>query len=317
MNESVSKLDMHSRSNPILVTGSHRSGSTWAGKMISFAENIGYIHEPFNVNPKFAINPEPFKWWFQYLCEENAEENIKLNYQRILDYKYPLANKLLNSSDIKEIALAFRDQFLFLQHRFYGDRPLVKDPIAVFSVEWLYKNFDMDVLVLIRHPAAFCSSLKVNNWTFDFNHFLQQPLLMDRYLYCFHEEIKEAVKGKLDIIDQGVLLWNCIHHVIRIYRDDYSSWYFARHEDLSFDPITHFKSIYAAFGIEFSDTVKNNILESCGSQNSAEREIKETILRDSKKNIWNWKNRLTDQEIERIRAGTSRVAGYFYSESEW
>ena len=32
--------------SPILVTGSHRSGSTWVGKMLSVAPHVAYIHEP-------------------------------------------------------------------------------------------------------------------------------------------------------------------------------------------------------------------------------------------------------------------------------
>ena len=35
---------------PILVTGSHRSGSTWLGQMIGASDAVGYIHEPFNID---------------------------------------------------------------------------------------------------------------------------------------------------------------------------------------------------------------------------------------------------------------------------
>jgi len=45
---------------PILVTGSHRSGTTWAGKMISACPNVGYIHEPFNIDMPMSVNPYPF-----------------------------------------------------------------------------------------------------------------------------------------------------------------------------------------------------------------------------------------------------------------
>ena len=31
---------------PILVTGSHRSGSTWVGKMLATSPSVNYIHEP-------------------------------------------------------------------------------------------------------------------------------------------------------------------------------------------------------------------------------------------------------------------------------
>jgi LPS sulfotransferase NodH len=31
---------------PILVTGAHRSGTTWVGKMLALAAGTGYAHEP-------------------------------------------------------------------------------------------------------------------------------------------------------------------------------------------------------------------------------------------------------------------------------
>ena len=51
---------MNNTANPILVTGSHRSGTTWAGQMLATAPGIGYIHEPFNCDIRMSVNPRPF-----------------------------------------------------------------------------------------------------------------------------------------------------------------------------------------------------------------------------------------------------------------
>ena len=37
---------------PILVTGSHRSGTTWVGKTIALSPSVTYIGEPFNDPPR-------------------------------------------------------------------------------------------------------------------------------------------------------------------------------------------------------------------------------------------------------------------------
>lgn len=37
-----------SKVRPILVTGVHRSGTMWAGRMLGLPRGIGYIHEPFD-----------------------------------------------------------------------------------------------------------------------------------------------------------------------------------------------------------------------------------------------------------------------------
>lgn len=51
--------------NPILVTGSHRSGATFVGKMLALSPRIGYIDEPFHrVSGIEGINR-----WFLYIRE--------------------------------------------------------------------------------------------------------------------------------------------------------------------------------------------------------------------------------------------------------
>jgi hypothetical protein len=42
---------------PILVTGAHRSGTTWVGRMLALVPGVEYIHEPFNpVGPAGICN---------------------------------------------------------------------------------------------------------------------------------------------------------------------------------------------------------------------------------------------------------------------
>jgi len=281
-------------SNPILVTGSHRSGSTWAGKTLAVAPHIAYIHEPFNpkISAQIGLNPKPFKYWFQYICEENSA-----NYASILDniirYKYSLGNDITNIKTAGNVVKVIRDQAWCLLHKINRDRPLIKDPIALFSAEWLYKKYNMNVLVMIRHPAAFCSSLKIKKWEFNFNNFLRQPLLMERYLYPFKDEIQEYAENEKDVIEQAILLWNCIHSTIRVYQEKYPEWLFVRHEDLSADPLTQFKSIYNKFCVEFTQKTRKMIHESSGAHNPAEQQTENEFIRNSMENIKNWKKRCT------------------------
>jgi len=304
------------KKTPILVTGSHRSGSTWTGLMLAAAPGVGYIHEPFNKEIRINVNSKPFEHQFQYLCEKNAE-NYKEVLHRIIQYKYPLAGNITRITTLKDFTNIIRDQGIFLKHRLKNLRPLIKDPHALFSAEWLYETFNMDVLVLIRHPAAFCSSLKIKKWYFGFNNFLTQPLLMKEYLAGFEEEIREQVKTQKNIIDQAILLWNCIHHTISIYKQNHPEWLFVKHENLSRDPVNQFRKIYETFGLQFTDKAKARILESSGAHNPVEQHDKNEFVRDSEKNIYNWKNRLTKDEIELIRNKTSEISSLFYSENEW
>jgi len=59
---------------PILVTGSHRSGSTWIGQVMSHSINLHYIHEPFNPNRQSPyIDPGLFKYWFTEINSDNQK----------------------------------------------------------------------------------------------------------------------------------------------------------------------------------------------------------------------------------------------------
>ena len=301
---------------PILVTGSHKSGTTWVGRMISAAAHIGYIHEPFNVGIKIGVNPRPSRYWFQHICDRNVE-NYYLIFEGILRFKYPLRSNLARVSSTRDLAKVVRDQGLSLSHRVRRDRPLVKDPIALFSAEWLYENFGMDVLVMIRHPAAFCSSLKIRGWRFDFRNFLDQPLLMERYLYPFQEKLDEYARNERSVIEQAVLLWTCTHHVITEYQEQHGNWLFVKHEDLSLNPLDRFQSIYSRFELEFTSRARRRILQSSGSHNPAEYTTSNEFMRNSKLSIWNWKDRLERHEIDMIRERTSDIAGSFYGEDEW
>jgi hypothetical protein len=188
----------------------------------------------------------------------------------------------------------------------------------VFSTEWLASTFDMDVIVLIRHPAAFTSSLKRLNWTHPFSHFLEQPLLMRDHLSSFEAEIREYVDKEHDIIDQATLLWRLIYHMVIKYQNNHNDWIFIRHEDLSRDPLRGFQNLFNNLNLEFSEHVRETIKEYTNSTNPSEAPEKgQSLKRDSKSNILNWKSRLTVSEIERIRTQVEDISSVFYSDKDW
>ena len=305
---------------PILVTGSHRSGSTWTGRMIAASEEVGYIHEPFNIitrpTAKYRINLHSFDNWFQYVCPLNGSEYDQI-FSDAVDFKYDL---LPFADAIRTPADAFHVMMNYLTFRHFRKmelRPLIKDPIAIFSAEWLYQKFDMDVVVLIRHPAAFASSLKIKSWDFEFRHFLNQPLLMERVLKPFETEIINYSETPPDIIKQAILLWNCIHYVILEYRKNHPDWIFIRHEDLSRDPVEGFSEIYKSLGLDFQDYVKMKIIESSNEGNPVENVQGDEFKRNSREVIATWKNRLSENQIAEIRDQTQHIASQFYSDLEW
>jgi len=287
--------------------------------MIAASPLVGLIYEPFNIRPNIRQRngcSAKFEYWFTYLCEEN-EQDFYQPIKKTIHFHYSLFDQLKAARTSRELARSFKYFLQFQWYRISKARPLLKDPIAVFSAEWLAAKFDIDVVVLIRHPAAFAGSLKVKNWTHPFDHFLKQHLLMRDLLYPFADEIKNFVHEEKDIIDQAALLWKLIYYVVSIYKQRNPQWIFVRHEDLSIDPVAGFRSLYGSLDIEFSQSIAKFIKSFSYLENREDSGEIDFYRRDSISNISTWKTRLTNAEVKRIKGMVDEVSAEYYSDDEW
>ncbi|PKA82117.1 sulfotransferase domain-containing protein [Ulvibacter sp. MAR_2010_11] len=294
---------------PILITGSHRSGSTWIGRVIESSKRVRYVHEPFNIQNKRGFSPLQF--WFEYISEK-SDLNHKKQVFNYLQAFYAVSPKyfFLNLLKVKAPGDGYR--LLKDTYKRAIGRTLLKDPIALLSAEWIYRQTQCDVIISIRHPAAFVASIKVKDWDFNFNHFLEQPALMEDYLETFSAEIKEYAMHTHDIVDQAILLWNILYSVVSKYKEKYGErWYFVRHEDLSENPILEFEKVFHYLQLDFTTAVKDKILDTTTRLVSTEHK------RDSKSNKFTWKQRLTLLEISKVKEKTFPLWQRFYSEADW
>jgi hypothetical protein len=303
-------------SRPILITGSHRSGSTWVGRILGTAPGLGYIQEPFKPTTYPGVVPQPFPDWYHYLCAENQADATEI-FSRVLQFDFHARAAWSTVRSPRSFVRFCRRWARQSRLRRRRCRPLLKDPFALFSTEWLIRNFDTQVVMLIRHPAAFVSSLKLKGWNFDFNDFLRQPLLIRDLLAPFENDIARFAREKQGIVEQSALLWNCVHHVVHTFRTRHPDWIFIRHEDLSRDPQTGFQELFQKLDVPFDHHTRAKIQELSGEHNPAERSDRGGSRRNSRENIQNWKHRLTPAEIQTVRRLTHPVSPLFYSESDW
>ena len=198
-----------------------------------------------------------------------------------------------------------------------GLRPLVKDPIAIMSAEWLYKEYDMDVVIIVRSPLAYVSSIKRLGWPMSPGMFLRQKELMGNYLAPLTAEIQAQVKNKGDLIGNAIVSWKVFYHVVSIYRQKYPNWLIVRHEDLSLDPMNQFSKLFEQLSLSFTEKQYQVIKEFSNESNPAEAGNKvHQLKRNSKANIDNWKTRLTTDEISRVKTQTHEIARIFYTDEE-
>jgi hypothetical protein len=277
---------------------------------------VAYLWEPFSLLHRPGICDAPFRYWFPYVCEENASL-YRASIADTLAFRYKTSAELRTIRTPKGAARLVRDRARFARYRRRRAVPVMKDPVAVFSAGWLCDTFDMDVLVLIRHPCAFANSLKRLGWTHPFGHFLAQPLLMRDVLHPFEEEIRAFTARERPPLEQGILLWNLIHHALHRVREDRPDWMFLRLEDIARDPVAAFRDIYARLGLTFTDEVAITVAAHSDPSNPATVARPGDVRRNSRASAVAWKTALTREEIARVRAGVEQVSAEFYSDADW
>ena len=299
---------------PILITGSPRSGTSWVGRIIEHVPFVRYIHEPFNISGRPCQCGMRFPYWFYYVSTTNSH-NFAEHLKHVM---YPAYSRVGLLNLITEMAQSRRIRPLLKYLRSYRfHKVVVKDPLAVFSAETLACLFDMNVIVLIRHPAAIVSSYKGLNWTHPFSHFLDQPQLMEEHLSPFRAEIEDFSRKEYDIVDQVALLWKLIHYMILKYKNTRPDWVYVRFEDLASDPVYGFQSLFNRLDLPFSEHIQTAI-----RTHSLKTPVSETIppyavKQNSAQVIHKWKKHLFPTEINRIRKRVEEVSSYFFSHSEW
>jgi hypothetical protein len=298
--------------SPVLVTGMHRSGTSWVGSMLCAGGDLVNIGEPLNVLNRQTIFPKRVELWYAHITEEN-EAGFLPYYRDAVAFKtHPLADlarmRLGSPRDPGRIARRWGDFFL---GRVQKRRLLTKDPFAVFSIDWFVRRLGCGVVVVVRHPVAVVSSLKRLGFVFDFENLLRQPSLMDGRLRRFRPAIEASLESGDDVIGQGSLLWRIIYDSL-----EPPDVRVVRHEDLSLEPVAGCAPLYAELGLELTPEARAAIEASTSEKNPAEVSVRDPfkVRLASKTNLSNWERRLDQAEVERILEITGPVADRYYPE---
>ena len=301
---------------PILVTGAHRTGTTWVGKMLATGGEVVYISEPLNRWHRPGVMRLPVRHWYTYICPENEGAYLTA-LRQTLALRYQIWAELRALRSGKDLLRMGRDWGIFTRGQIFKQRPLLKDPFAVFSAPWFVERLGCRAVVTLRHPAAFASSLKRLGWDFDFQDLLSQPLLRRDWLEPYREQMVE-IKNE-DIVAQGALLWRLVYQAVETYARQIPGVRVVRHEDLSSDPLEGFQNLYQELGLQFTPSARRAILKSSAEGNPQElsRANAHAVRLDSRGSLDNWKRRLTGEEIRRVRELTGELAERYYPAETW
>jgi hypothetical protein len=253
-----------------------------------------------------------------HLTEENGREYVR-PLGRTLGFHFDWANAARTLRTPRRLRRAPASAARFRAARRRQLRPLLKDPLAFFSAEWLAQTFGMQVVVMLRHPGAFAASLKRLDWRFNFREFLDQPALMRDHLAPYRAEIEAFAAHQPPIVDQAGLLWRCVYGTAARLRNVHPEWQFVRHEDLSLRPREELDPICGRLGIPFDDAITARIAETTAAANptDAPQGRAHQLRRNSAANVDAWRSRLDADEVARLRAIVGDELGAFYDNASW
>lgn len=299
-------------SRHVLVTGSHRSGTTWVGRTICQHPRMKYVGEPFNIGKNNVYTPRGLECHFTHYESFEAQHEIR----EAMDMLFHGGSFRYMERAIRRIGWHPRGQARFARGLLRGGLPrpdvLMKDPMALLSAGWLHETYGLKVVCLIRDPLAFIGSVKVAEWDFKYENFSEQKALMEGLFAPYREQILAMRDGEGDFIDRTTFLWNLLHIAILDYRNRYPDWLFVTYEDLAVAPREGFARIFDHIGLEMTPSIENYIDSYTSGANPVEAKSDQYQPRDARSGLETWRSRLTEEEIERVVAATTDIKAQFY-----
>jgi hypothetical protein len=269
----------------IVIAGTGRSGSTWLGEMLRGLRGYKFLNEPFMDTPLRRRT---------YLgSTENAPMAISAYVQRALSGQLWRSWKWRFEADTRGGML-----FEFATCR----KVVVKFTRALRMVRWMHQHYRVrGMIVLIRHPCAVISSMLRHGGGWHAEHLenlggspVEQVLgrNLPAELRRRFEEAAASANRSCEILAH---LWALDYHVALFdtERDTYP-WILVPYERLLTRGVDELRRIADAMGVELTEKVLQHV---DAASSSASDDLQ---TRDVKDQLSKWKDRLDDEQVDRI-----------------
>ena len=265
----------------IILLGVPRSGTTWLAKILTASGEVTYIHEPDNERHTYsAYYYKRGLERFPYIKKGEENKNYyKLFYNAFHkpyitngsnsnEILYRLANLTkkkiefnFNTTGVNKIRLAYPGMLFYsilpkqIKSR---NRRLIKSVHSILSAEFILSKFDLNAIVIIRHPAAVISSyLNMDNPDMYRNVYKNERLM--KYLFIDKQPdiskltTKEAIAGF-----EVALFYKIIHQLT----ESHPEITLIKHEDLCENPSEESKGICNRLEVNWNKKAENFIKSS-------------------------------------------------------
>jgi GT2 family glycosyltransferase len=145
------------------------------------------------------------------------------------------------------------------------------------------------------------------------------PFAVRDLLGPFRSDIADMHHRSGDLVGRVALLLRIVYSVVAQLQTRLPDLRVVRHEDLSRSPERNHAELYEALDLSLTEGALETIHRTRSAENPSEitRQDPYASQVDSQVNHWNWKERLTTDEVEPVRSLTKDVAGLYYAEADW
>jgi len=270
---------------PIFISGTHRSGTTWVARMLA-VPGLWYSHEPFNPNKNIWHES------FTYVRDTESNSAVDSVMEQVL------------AGGLRQTAMNGPVDHPLMPLRMFRppiQRIMIKDPLACLLTGYFAARYDLQTLVLFRHPCGFVSSVTRLGWpTGGFlKDFLGREQLIADHLSPY-VSLMEKYANQKSIAAAAVLhgvmnkaIWNMVQtHSLK--------W--TLFEDLCADPIEKFKKLFEWFNLPYGPDTRLHHERLCsnGSANSADYQP-HAVARNSSAMARSWRKHLSRADAETVR----------------
>ena len=303
-------------SNPLVIAGSGRSGTTWVLDVLAEANNLRTIFEP--LSPFFV--PEARSFANCYVRENAHEPELRRFMEKVfkgefhnlwIDIRCNKANLLpsvsqMTSWDYLYNFGAFYKLFLGRNLKYIRKKsfiPITKFVRANLMLDWIEKNFNAKIVYVVRHPGAvvasqIAASKAKSGAVWDFNgsnkqsilsQYKQDEQLRKDYLDKYYEIFSE----KLSPVAGHTLIW-CIENILPVYSQQKKKRYVFFYEDIVNNPEREFGRMVKVLSLERKPDSAIIIRPS----QQASMEMKNEAFGD--KSLTRWMKKLSTQQLGEI-----------------
>ncbi|MDI1253510.1 sulfotransferase [Thermomonas sp.] len=270
---------------PIFLTGTHRSGTTWLAKMLA-APGIWYIHEPFS--------PEKGRWpkSFDYRRSEVADADVDALFDEVLSGGFRAALNMPNADYPMMPLRLFKPRL---------KRMLIKDPLGCLLTEYLTTRYQLQTVILFRHPAGFVSSVRRLGWPLGsfLRQFLDDGQLMTEHLEP-HRNLLEKYSGE-DSVESAAVLHGALNTVLWSYVKQGVGSH-VMFEDLCQDPINKLQGLFEVLQLPYDERTREIHQRACfGDVMSVEKYHPHAVSRNSMAMARSWAGKIASDELTLIR----------------